>query len=160
MRAILFDWLIDVHQNFKMCQQTLHICFRLFDEYSSREQIAKSELQLVGITCLWIASKYEDIYPPRKKHFVEVTANTYTGEQMMQMESKILQALKFQLVKTTPYEILQLALKGQIKDKIGSLCLYLIEMGNVEGLTKKYKPSEIVFGAVELASAVCKTVCP
>jgi hypothetical protein len=44
--------------------------------------IKKDEYQLVGIACLWIASKYEEIYPPRMKNYVDVTASTYTAAQL------------------------------------------------------------------------------
>lgn len=79
MRTILIDWLIDVHSSFNLQQRTLHLAYRFLDSYLVQKETSRAELQLVGITCLWIASKYEEIYPPRLKVFVDVTANTYTS---------------------------------------------------------------------------------
>jgi len=64
MRAILIDWLTDVHRKFKMNQETLHLAVNLVDRVTCEKVISKKFYQLVGITCLFIASKYEDIYPP------------------------------------------------------------------------------------------------
>jgi hypothetical protein len=57
---------------------------------------------------LWIASKYEEIYPPRLKVFVDVTADTYTTQQMLEMEMKIVIALDFCLVKPTAFNFVEM----------------------------------------------------
>lgn len=61
---------------------------------------------MVGVACLWIASKYEEIYPPRMKAFVDVTANTYTAAQLKRMEEKIISSLSFNLTRVTPLALL------------------------------------------------------
>ena len=58
MRQILVDWLIDVHQSFELKEQTLFLALAYLNEYASKYEIIKQEYQLVGIACLWIASKY------------------------------------------------------------------------------------------------------
>lgn len=79
MRAILVDWLVDVHSQFQLKEETLALTLRLFDDYLSlTEEITKKNLQLIGITCLWMASKYEEIYPPKISMYSSVTDNTYT----------------------------------------------------------------------------------
>ena len=69
MRAILIDWLIEVHHKFKLQPETLFITARIIDKYLELEQVSKSRLQLVGVTALLLASKYEEIYPPEMKDF-------------------------------------------------------------------------------------------
>ena len=64
MRAILVDWLIDVHLKFKLRQETLYLCFQIIDRFLEKQLVARSRLQLVGVTGLMLASKYEEIYPP------------------------------------------------------------------------------------------------
>lgn len=85
MREILIDWMIDVHMSFELKEQTLHLALSYLNEFESKAVFSKEEYQLVGITCLWIASKYEEIYPPRMANYVDVTANTYTAGQMKRM---------------------------------------------------------------------------
>jgi cyclin B len=78
MRAILIDWLIEVHYKFKLQEETLFICITLLDRYLEKINISKSRLQLVGVTALSIACKYEEIYPPELKDFVFITDHAYT----------------------------------------------------------------------------------
>lgn len=85
MRQILIDWLIDVHLSFGLKEQTLHLALGYLNEFEAKGMFTKEDYQLVGITCLWIASKFEEIYPPRMANYVDVTANTYTLHQMRRM---------------------------------------------------------------------------
>lgn len=113
MRQVLIDWLVDVHDSFELKEQTLYLALSYLSDYSAACQIAKDEYQLVGIACLWIASKYEEIYPPRTKNYVEVTADTYTLKDLKAMEGNIIKALNFELNRTTPLQILE-AIKGDL----------------------------------------------
>ncbi len=58
MRQILIDWIIDVHISFQLKEQTLYLALSYLNQYESKADINKEEYQLVGIACLWIASKY------------------------------------------------------------------------------------------------------
>lgn len=107
MREILIDWLVDVHLSFGLKEETLQLAIMYLEEYQAQRYIEKDNYQLVGITCLWIASKYEEIYPPNLKKFVEVTAYTYNADNIKKMEGDILLTLKFDLSKVTPLTILR-----------------------------------------------------
>lgn len=100
MRKILVDWLVDVHRKFKLRQETLFIAVNLIDRYleATTESVPKSKFQLFGITCLFIAAKYEEIYPPGLGDFVYVCADTYTTDQILEMEGLILNKLNFNIV--------------------------------------------------------------
>lgn len=65
MRAILVDWLIDVHLRFNLRDETLFLTQFIIDSYIIGNQVQRNQLQLLGITALLIASKYEEIYPPQ-----------------------------------------------------------------------------------------------
>jgi cyclin B len=107
MRQILIDWLIDVHSSFDLKEQTLHLAFIYLNRYSSTTEITKHDYQLVGVACLWIASKYEEIYPPRMHNYIQVTDSSYSTTELKAMEGKILLALNFNLTYTTPLAILE-----------------------------------------------------
>ncbi|KAJ1359804.1 hypothetical protein KIN20_018605 [Parelaphostrongylus tenuis] len=95
MRAILIDWLSDVVQEYKMHQETFHLAVSLVDRTLSKFRVNRERLQLIGTTAMMIASKYEEIYPPELKEFVYITDDTYTTEQITQMERVILNELGF-----------------------------------------------------------------
>ena len=60
-RTILVDWLVDAHRVFRLLPETLYLCINLLDRYLSRVEVDRSSLQLVGISCLLIATKYEEV---------------------------------------------------------------------------------------------------
>jgi hypothetical protein len=90
MRSILVDWLVEVHLKFKLVQESLYLTVNLIDRYLERRQIHRSKLQLVGVTAMLIACKYEEIYPPIVKDFVYITDNAYTKEEILDMERDML----------------------------------------------------------------------
>ena len=98
MRAILIDWLVEVHLKFRLKTETLYLTFNLIDRFLERVQVSRSKLQLVGVTCLLLASKYEEIYPPDLRDFVYVTDKAYTKKQILQMEGKMLKELNFKQI--------------------------------------------------------------
>lgn len=65
MRAILVDWLLEVHIKFELNPETLYLTVSIIDRFLSVKAVPKRELQLLGISALLIASKYEEIWPPQ-----------------------------------------------------------------------------------------------
>jgi cyclin E len=59
MRSILYDWISEVCKEFTLKRETFHLCVHNLDRYMSKIQIAKSELQLLGLASLYIACKIE-----------------------------------------------------------------------------------------------------
>jgi len=80
MRGILIDWLVNVHLKFKLLPDTLYIAVNLIDRFIERKHVVREELQLVGSSAMFIASKYEEIYPPELNDFVFICDNLYTKE--------------------------------------------------------------------------------
>lgn len=78
MRSILIDWLIEVHSKSKHVAATLYLTVNIVDRYLSKVTVKRSELQLVGVTALFIASKYEEIYQCELDDMVHICAGTYT----------------------------------------------------------------------------------
>jgi G2/mitotic-specific cyclin-B, other len=64
MRAILTDWLIEVHHKFELHPETLYLTVCIIDRYLSMSTVARRELQLVGVSAMLIACKYEEIWAP------------------------------------------------------------------------------------------------
>ena len=90
MRSILIDWLVEVHLKFKLVPESLYLTVNLIDRYLDKEQVNRQKLQLVGVTAMLIACKYEEIYPPIVKDFVYITDNAYTKEEILEQERKML----------------------------------------------------------------------
>lgn len=75
IRAVLVDWLIDVHAKFKLLSETLFIAVNMIDRILSVSHVDRDNMQLLGVTALFIAAKYEEIYPPTVKDFIYIAQN-------------------------------------------------------------------------------------
>jgi G2/mitotic-specific cyclin-B, other len=100
MRQMLIGWLVEVHLKFKLLPETLFLTVNLIDRYTQIKQVSKIEYQLLGITAMLVASKYEEIYPPEIRDFIYMTDKAYTKDQVLTMERDILYSLDFKI--TTP----------------------------------------------------------
>lgn len=102
MRAILLDWLIEVCEVYKLHRETYYLALDYLDRYlATKVSISKTCLQLLGITCLFIAAKVEEIYPPKLSEFAYVTDGACLEEEILQQELVILNALKWQITPVT-----------------------------------------------------------
>ncbi|XP_021299476.1 putative cyclin-B3-1 isoform X2 [Herrania umbratica] len=152
MRGILVNWLIEVHLRFDLMQETLYLMVTLLDRFLSEVQIKKNDMQLVGLTTLLLASKYEDFWHPRVKDLISISAETYTSEQMLKMEKLILKKLKFRLNAPTPYVfMLRFIRAAQSDTKVEHLAFYLIELCLVEYEALKFKASLLCASAIYVA---------
>lgn len=82
MRSILVDWLVEVHLKFKLVPETLYLTVNLIDRFLERQVVSRPKLQLVGVTCLLIAAKYEEIYPPELRDLVYICDRAYTRTEV------------------------------------------------------------------------------
>ena len=77
LRARMVDWMIEVLTNFKCEDQTFFLAISLLDRYlkNKRECQEIADLHIMGVTTMFIASKYEDIYPLKMKMIFEKIAH-------------------------------------------------------------------------------------
>uniref|UniRef100_A0A1B0G6D4 Cyclin N-terminal domain-containing protein n=1 Tax=Glossina morsitans morsitans TaxID=37546 RepID=A0A1B0G6D4_GLOMM len=158
MRAILIDWIYEVHVNFKLVTETFQLAVAIIDQYLQIVyDLVRSKLQLVGATALFIASKYEEVYPPALYDFVYITNDTYTAHQIRQMELKILKTLNYNLSRPLPIHFLQRFSKAADADATHhAMSKYFVELSMIEADMVHYKPSEIAAAAVYLSSKILK----
>merc|ERR1719159_1805584 len=106
MRAILIDWLVEVHMKYRLRHETLFLTVNIIDRYLAHVPVMRRRLQLVGVVAMFVAAKFEEIYPPKVQDFVYITDNAYTKDEVLATECQLLQALSFQLVVPTPSSFL------------------------------------------------------
>lgn len=56
MRAILVDWLVEVAQEYKLLSDTLYLAVHYIDRYLSSHKLNRNKLQLLGVSCMLVAS--------------------------------------------------------------------------------------------------------
>ena len=152
MRAILVDWLVEVHMKFRLVQETLYLCVNIIDRYLSLVQVRRPKLQLVGVTALLLACKYEEIFPPEVRDCVYITDRAYTRQEILDMEREIVGKLEFKMTVPTACNFLQRFLHiVKAKSCMKFAAAYYLDRTLQDGYFLKYRPSLIAAAAVSLA---------
>ncbi|RZC82816.1 hypothetical protein C5167_045601 [Papaver somniferum] len=157
MRMILVDWLIEVHNKFELTPETLYLTIHIVDRYLAMNLVIRRELQLVGISAMLIASKYEEIWAPEVNDFVCISDKAYNREQILAMEKAILGKLGWTLTVPTPYHFLVRFVKAAVADKeMENMTFFLAELGLMQYSMIKYCPSMLAASAVYAAQCTLK----
>ncbi len=152
MRGILLDWLISVHARCRLNSETFHLCTNIMDRFMSLRVCSLVKFQLVGITCMFIAAKYEETVAPSASDFVTLTDGTYTEAQMFQAERYILKTLDYNLNHPNPMHFLRRISKADDYNvRVRTLGKYLLEIGCMEWRLLAAPPSLLAAAAMWLA---------
>lgn len=111
MRGVLLNWLLEVSAAFKLSRETYYLSLSTLDRILSSTSIKQSEFQLIGVTCLYLSVKREEIENYPIEEFAKLTDNTFTVSQIRQKESEILPLLKWQLYPSTYFNWLNALMK-------------------------------------------------
>lgn len=154
MRAVLVDWLVEVHAQFQLLQETLYMTVYIVDRYLQSEGLTlkRNQLQLVGVSSMFVASKVEEICPPELNDFVFITDSAYTPEDVKKMELKILQTLNFQVSRPLALHFLRRNSKaGDVDMTQHVLAKYLMEVCLPEYSMAQLPPSLMAASALLLS---------
>ncbi|KAK7410070.1 hypothetical protein VNO78_00560 [Psophocarpus tetragonolobus] len=157
MRAILVDWLVEVAEEYKLLPDTLHLSVSYIDRFLSLNPVTKSRLQLLGVSAMLIAGKYEEMDPPGVDEFCSITDNTYDKAEVVKMESDILRSLNFEMGNPTVNTFLRryadVASDNQktLNLQIELLGSYLAELSLLDYDCLRFLPSVVAASAIFLA---------
>jgi len=152
MRGILVDWLIEVHAKFRLLPETLFLCVNLVDRFLSSRPIGMEKLQLVGVTALLVASKYEEVMAPNIDNFIYVADGGYTEHEILKAERYLLHIVGFDLSYPNPMNFLRRISKADDYDiHTRTIAKYLIEISLVDDRFLKYTPSIIAAAGMYLS---------
>ncbi|CAN6465871.1 unnamed protein product [Victoria cruziana] len=157
MRAVLVDWLIEVHHKLDLRHETLFLAISLIDRYLSVQNVSRKSLQLVGMTGMLLACKYEEVYAPALEDFVIISDGAYSREDVLKMEKSMLNTLQFTLSLPTPFVFMRRFLKAAESDtELEMVAFYLIELCLVEYQMLKFPPSMLSAAAVHAAKSLLR----
>lgn len=159
MFAILLNWITEVNDKFKTSSETLFLTHQVISRYLViTRNIARSKLQLLGITAYFMCSKFEDDYYPEICDMVRICAKTYTADEIIKMESDILHSFDFKLLFTTTMFdfVISFSFFAHL-DPIMELCVrYLCELSLTKTSFLKFKLSKIVCSAIAIVRHMYK----
>ncbi|TVU47987.1 hypothetical protein EJB05_07605, partial [Eragrostis curvula] len=159
MRAVLVDWLVEVTDEFKLQAETLYLAVSYVDRFLTADAITRDKLQLLGVTALLIAAKYEEMETSKMKvkRYCDITDGTYTKQQVVEMEAHFLKSLNFVMggptVRTFVRQFLA-CYRGRNRasaKKLEFMCSYLAELSLLEYECTRYLPSVIAAACLFVA---------
>ncbi|XP_077977508.1 G2/mitotic-specific cyclin-B-like [Glandiceps talaboti] len=161
-RSILVDWLIQVQSHRRLNDETLYLAVNLIDQFLNRSKIHLEKLQLLGITCLLLASKVEECFPPEIDTLCFLTDYTYTREDVIYMERIVLKTLHFDTFYPSCfhfYEHLSDTFTGTVEDlekkvQIQNLAKYMTELSLCSSSVFYFLPSIRMAAALSLARKI------
>ncbi|XP_059644615.1 G2/mitotic-specific cyclin-2-like [Cornus florida] len=152
MRAILIDWLVEVHYKFELRDETLFLTVNLIDRFLAQQSVVRKKLQLVGLVAMLLACKYEEVSVPVVDDLVFISDKAYSRTEVLEMEKLMLNTLQFNISVPTPYVFLKRFLKAAQSDrKLELLSFFLIELCLVEYEMLKFPSSFLAAAAIYTA---------
>lgn len=154
-RSILVDWLIEVHTRFHLLPETLFLAINIIDRFLSEKVVQLDRVQLVGITAMFIASKYEEVLSPHVGNFKHVADNGFSESEILSAERFILQTLNYDLSYPNPMNFLRRISKADNYDiQTRTVAKYLLEISVVDHRFMSYRPSHVSAAAMYLARLI------
>ncbi|KAL6578267.1 hypothetical protein OROMI_010595 [Orobanche minor] len=149
MRAILIDWLIEVHYKFELMEETLYLTVNIIDRFLAIQPVLRKKLQLVGVTAMLLACKYEEVSVPIVDDLIVISDKAYCRKEILDMEKMMINTLQFNLSLPTPYSFMRRFLKAAQSDKtLELLSFFIVELCLVEYEMLRFSPSLLAAAAV------------
>ncbi|KAK4277432.1 hypothetical protein QN277_015432 [Acacia crassicarpa] len=156
-RGTLISWLAEVTEEYRLLLDTFHLSVSYIDRFLSAKIVSRQRLQLLGVSSMLIASKYEELTPPHVERFCYITDNTYNQAEVVEMEADVLKSLNFEVgnptVNTFLRRFAEIASENQKTHKLefGFLGDYLGELSLLDYNCVKLLPSMVAASAIFLA---------
>jgi hypothetical protein len=159
-RAVLVDWLIEIHNVFGHEPTTLYLCVNLIDRFCAANIVPSSQLQLLGVTAMLIACKFEEMNIvggalSRMERWLRATHNTLTRQEIVDFEAKVLTFFEFNVSSPTCHQfvVTLLQMNGDCpKSRTAHRAAYFSERCLQEHDMLAFAPSLIAASAVFLAT--------
>lgn len=151
-RGILIDWLIEVHTRFHLLPETLFLAVNIIDRFLSEKVVQLDRLQLVGITAMFIASKYEEVLSPHVENFKKIADDGFSEAEILSAERFILSTLSYDLSYPNPMNFLRRVSKADNYDiQSRTIGKYLTEISLLDHRFMAYRPSHVAAASMYLA---------
>lgn len=113
-RTYIVDWIVQIHNQFNLKCETLYLTLKIFDNHIVNSgahpefiyQLQQNDfLRLIASTCIFISSKYEEIYPPSIKDLLVMF--NFNKMAILEYEGKVMNSIQFNLTMPSSYSFLE-----------------------------------------------------
>jgi G2/mitotic-specific cyclin 1/2 len=155
MRGILVDWLVEVHTRFKLLPETLFLAVNIIDRFLSRKVVQVEKLQLVGVSAMFLAAKYEEVISPHVSSFRHVSDDGFTDDEILNAERYLLLNIDYDLSYPNPLNFLRRISKADGYDvEARTLGKYLLEISCVDHRFMRFPGSQVAAAAMYLSRLI------
>ena len=139
IRHRMVDWMLEV---FSCLNSEYFVFFRavdLMDRYleKSKKNLCDNDIHLIGLTCIYISLKEEDIYPLRLCYIEEnIGHSKFTSKEILEVEKDILKDIDFEILNISTYDFIlelfnQFIIENKIKIHKLNLFKYIDSLKNI-----------------------------
>nr|XP_027796476.1 cyclin-F [Marmota flaviventris] len=152
MRYILIDWLVEVATMKDFTSLCLHLAVECVDRYLRRRLVPRYKLQLLGIACMVICTRFISKEILTIREAVWLTDNTYKYEDLVRMMGEIISTLegKIRIPTVVDYKEVLLTLVP-VAPRTQHLCSFLCELSLLHTSLSAYAPACLASAALFLA---------
>ena len=137
-RQILINWLSLLHFICHYNEMTFYLTINLLDSYLSKKKISNDKLQLLGIVCFWISSKYNEVFNIPLSYFEKLKLN-FKKEEILNFEYEVLETLNYNISISTVYEIYSyLSLRFSFNETDFYFGLFMLEVFQLDIKSTNY----------------------
>ncbi|KAM5207687.1 cyclin-P isoform 4-T4 [Hipposideros larvatus] len=155
MRALVVDWLVQVHEYLGLAGDTLYLAVHLLDSYLRAGRVRLHRLQLLGVACLFVACKMEECVLPEPASLCLLGAGSFSQAELLRAERRILSRLDFRLYHPGPLLCLGLlAAVARSSPQVMLLATYFLELSLLEAEAARWEPGRRAAAALSLAHRV------
>ena len=104
LRVSLYDGFFGISKSLKLRDRTLFLSLELIEVYLSANLVKKDSLKMMGVSAMFMAAKYEEIYPPKMSSFLRSIGNSATKEELLDFEGRFLDFFKFDMTRVITYD--------------------------------------------------------
>lgn len=144
----MIDWMFEVFSSYNSEPRTFYLSAHLFDLFllKSPRLVSDSDIHLIGTSCIYIASKMEDIFPLQMKHIkTSIAHDKFNESEIISMERQILQTINFDVVYISTFDYICLILSD----------FYICSRENISSFNIKQHLISIEHICVYLSILIC-----
>ncbi|XP_064594661.1 G1/S-specific cyclin-D2-like [Liolophura sinensis] len=157
MRRMVAQWMLEVCEEQRCEEEVFPLSMNYLDRFLSLRDVHRSRLQLLGASCMFLASKLKQTLPLTAEKLVIYTDNSIHPRELMEMESVLLNKLKWDLSAVTPHDFLgqilhRLPFDKHKKEAMKRHAQTFIALCCTDHTFMMYTPSMIAAGSVGAAA--------
>ncbi|EDO15607.1 hypothetical protein Kpol_1006p3 [Vanderwaltozyma polyspora DSM 70294] len=142
MRAVLIDWLVEVHHKFQYTTETLLLAINMMDRFLSQNKVTVNKLQLLAITSLFVAAKFEEVKLPKITDYAYLTDGAASKEDIKQAEMYLFKCLNFDISSANAVNFMRRCSKNVSHDpELERMGKFLVELATCSPRFIDVKPS-------------------